>query len=267
MDLSLAKTLNRRIDPLYQLPLSEFTPARNALARELAGAEAAEVKSLRKPTAPAWAVNQLYWNDRDAFLRIEEAVEGLRDAMLARSGDRSRDLAAASDRHRKAVQEALRRTVEILEISGHSLSSNAQAEVLGILRAIPGDEPRGRMTRAPEPRGFDILGDAGSPEPRRKGRNDRKEAERRLKRARADLARSIEESEKARFGIKRAEEALRRARTKEYGARRLLEQAQAKTAIEEENLRKAQEHLRRAESDAARAQQVVDEIRRSSAPR
>ena len=50
-------------DELYDLPLAEFTKARTALEKKLRGDgkrdEAAEVKALRKPTAPAWALNQV----------------------------------------------------------------------------------------------------------------------------------------------------------------------------------------------------------------
>ena len=56
------------VDELYGLPLDEFVPARNALARELKGAgepaEAAEVAALRKPSVAAWAVNQLVRTQR-----------------------------------------------------------------------------------------------------------------------------------------------------------------------------------------------------------
>ena len=48
--------LDAKIDDLYQLGLSEFTSARNALAKSLSGAEAKRVKALPKPTvvpAPA----------------------------------------------------------------------------------------------------------------------------------------------------------------------------------------------------------------------
>ncbi|HEV2786742.1 MAG TPA: hypothetical protein VGV67_10165 [Solirubrobacteraceae bacterium] len=49
------------IDDLYGLPLDEFTAARDDLAKRLRAAGdrdgAREVKTLRKPTVPAWAVN------------------------------------------------------------------------------------------------------------------------------------------------------------------------------------------------------------------
>ena len=50
-------------DELYALPLGEFTSARNDLEKRLRKdgkrEEAAEVKGRRKPTAPAWALNQV----------------------------------------------------------------------------------------------------------------------------------------------------------------------------------------------------------------
>ena len=53
------------LDHLFQLPLGEFTAARNALASKLKKAgraeEAEKVKRLLKPPASAWTVNQLYW--------------------------------------------------------------------------------------------------------------------------------------------------------------------------------------------------------------
>ena len=47
-------------DELYGLPLAEFTPARDARAKELKGTDLApRVKALRKPSTAAWVVNLL----------------------------------------------------------------------------------------------------------------------------------------------------------------------------------------------------------------
>ena len=54
----VAKNLDEQTDRLYQLPLDQFTAARNALAKE-AGSEGASIKQLVKPPLAAWAVNQL----------------------------------------------------------------------------------------------------------------------------------------------------------------------------------------------------------------
>ena len=51
---------------LYRVPLGEFTAARNALAKQL-GPAAADVRTLAKPHAAAWAVNQLYWQRRATY--------------------------------------------------------------------------------------------------------------------------------------------------------------------------------------------------------
>src|SRR3954454_22410631 len=52
-----------RMDRLYDLPLSEFTSERNALAAALRAScgqdAAALVRALRRPSAAAWAGNQL----------------------------------------------------------------------------------------------------------------------------------------------------------------------------------------------------------------
>ena len=47
-------------DELYGLPLADFTPARDAKAKELKGTDlAGPVKALKKPTMAAWVVNML----------------------------------------------------------------------------------------------------------------------------------------------------------------------------------------------------------------
>lgn len=67
------------VDALFRLPLAEFTGARNALAAKLKksgrGDEAVRVKALAKPSISAWAVNQLYWNHREAFDRLIASAE------------------------------------------------------------------------------------------------------------------------------------------------------------------------------------------------
>ena len=81
---------------LYQLPLSEFTAARNALAKTLKGAEAKRIKQLPKPTVVPWTVNQLFWHARKSYDRVIASGQALRDAQIAalkgRGGER-----AASD--------------------------------------------------------------------------------------------------------------------------------------------------------------------------
>src|SRR5947207_4291315 len=87
--------LDDQVDRLYGLPLDEFTRARDELARHLRqdgdGALAAEIKQLRKPSLPAWVVNQLARQrelDMQRLLNAGVELEGAqREAIRAQSGD------------------------------------------------------------------------------------------------------------------------------------------------------------------------------------
>ena len=72
------------VDALYGLPLEDFTKTRNELARELRSRgerEAADwVGSLAKPTAAAWAVNQVMRTQRKDARALLGAGERLRKA-------------------------------------------------------------------------------------------------------------------------------------------------------------------------------------------
>src|SRR5947207_15981140 len=65
------------IDELYQAPLSEFTASRNALVKTRRGADATRVRTLAKPSAVAWAVNQVYWRARPVYERALKRGERL----------------------------------------------------------------------------------------------------------------------------------------------------------------------------------------------
>src|SRR5688572_2072926 len=99
--------MSASIDALYQLPLSEFTAARNALAKELSGAEAKEVRGLAKPTVVPWAINQLYWRARATWDRLRKSGERLRDAQIAALKGRGGDVRGTTEAHRRALADAV----------------------------------------------------------------------------------------------------------------------------------------------------------------
>src|SRR5438128_2296594 len=84
------------LDALFELPLTEFTVARNALAARLkkagCGDEAARVKVLVKPSISAWAVNQLYWKHRHAFAGLIAAGVRLRRAHASQLAGKASDM-------------------------------------------------------------------------------------------------------------------------------------------------------------------------------
>src|SRR5215212_8793341 len=75
------------VDALFQLPLTEFTAARNALAGRMKksghSGDADAIKALPKPSVAAWVVNQLYWKHRSAFDRLIDTGERFRRAQAA----------------------------------------------------------------------------------------------------------------------------------------------------------------------------------------
>jgi hypothetical protein len=144
------------VDRLYQLPLSEFTDARNALA-ETAGADAAAIKALPKPSVPAWAVNQLYWSDRRTYDRLVKASERVRAGHAQSLKGKKVDLAALELQHDAAIKQAADRVRAILAGAGDAGTPATMKAVVDTLRALPGGEP-GRLSRTLAPMGFGALG-------------------------------------------------------------------------------------------------------------
>jgi hypothetical protein len=158
--MARAQKSDSPIDRLYQLPLSEFVTARNALAKE-SGADAAEVRSLQKPSLPAWAVNQLYWQRRDVYDDLIARAQDLRATHDATLSGKRPDLRGASRAHEDAVDAALKATLGLLAGDGQPVTEATRQAVATTLRGLPADEPPGRLTRQLQPRGFEML--AGAP--------------------------------------------------------------------------------------------------------
>ena len=150
---------------LYQVPLGEFTAARNALAKRL-GPAGADVRTLEKPHAAAWAVNQLYWQRRptyEALIRTANAMRQMHAQMLS---GRKADVAKAEAEHREAVRAATQAIRELTQAAGESVSGATMEAVSETLQALPSDDAPGRLTRPLKPLGFGVLmtiGVKGSP--------------------------------------------------------------------------------------------------------
>lgn len=151
-----SKGIEAEIDRLYQLPLDEFTPARNALA-EKAGTGAARIRRLLKPPMAAWAINQLYWQHGDLWDALVAAAENAQRAHRAVLAGKAADVRAASKVHEDAVDRALRATLAWLAEAKHPATDTTKHAIGTTLRAVPGDEPPGRFTRTLQPAGFGML--------------------------------------------------------------------------------------------------------------
>jgi hypothetical protein len=210
---------DERVDALYALPLGEFVAARNALAKELSDAE---VRKLPKPTATAWALNQLARRapeEIDALLdagrRIAETQQG---AVRGRGSELFREAVQAE---RMAINPLLARARKLVR------GETQVAKIAEGLRAAAGDPVVGEQLRAgrlsvePSAAGF---GDMGEPTPE-------------------DLAADAEAAEARK--AKEREQAAKAAEKAAQEAARLEEQA-AESARRAEALR--------AEAEAARQQ-------------
>lgn len=212
------------IDRLYGLPLTEFTRARDEAARELRKAgepeQARQVKSLRKPTAAAGAVNRLVRDHRAGVESFLGAAAALRDAQVAGKGS----LTTAIRREREALDRLIR-------IGG--------AAVRQTLLAAAVDEEaarqllEARLERELEPRGFGTLLAHVKPAAARRATTKRAPAPRKqpddralraeLRKATENVVAAEETEREAERQLAQAQRALEKARTAADKAQRSLD--------------------------------------------
>lgn len=221
-------TLEREIDDLFALPLAEFTRARNALAKTVRGADATRVRTLAKPTVVAWSVNQVYWRARPVYDRLMRAGEKLRQAQIAALTRKPADVRDASDTHRRALADAVKEAERLASEGGSHPAPDALMrtfETLSIAKEPPA--PRGRLTDALQPAGFEAL--AGVTPKVRLKPDTTKEQHRADERKRRDeeKARAAEERQRA-AAVKKAEARLARAREQMRAAEEALRRTQGR---------------------------------------
>ena len=142
-------------DELYALTPADFTAARDERARQARAAgereAAAEIKKLTRPTASAWAVNQLVRAAPPELTRLYSVAEALGEAQRTLAGERLRELAA--DR-RQVIADLLPVAGQLADGAGQPMSAAALAEVRSTLEAALADADArdamrtGRLTRA-----------------------------------------------------------------------------------------------------------------------
>src|SRR4051794_36060389 len=227
-----------RIDELYDLPLDEFTAARNELAKELRSSdreEAERIKGLRKPSAAAWALNQSVRRDPARLKEFLEAAAELRDAheALLEGGEREA-LEAATARERQAAHALADAAEEAAGGGGPGLRD----KVAGTLRAAVADhEARaelesGRLVREREAVGLGPFG--GAPVEGARKRSPKVERQRA---ARKELDEARQRQQRAQRRARDAGQSVAAARERAEAAMETLERAQR----EEEQARAGEE--------------------------
>ena len=242
-------------DGLYALPLDEFVRERDELAgrlrREGRRDEADAVKSLRKPSVVAWAVNQLAHRRAEELQAFLAAANRLRDAQTGRGGD----FTAAAAAERDAVRKLTKTAGALLAESGRKATDATLDRVARTLHAAAADEDaraqleRGVLTEEVEASGFAGLLGALSPSLRTeaaagaKQRDDRaerrKEAKERVGRARAHARELRQEATAAEREAAQLARAAERARRDADAARERADEADAQLERAEQRLREA----------------------------
>ena len=257
------------IDALFQGLLSEFTAARNALAARLkkAGhAEAAEqVKALTKPSAPAWAVNQLYWKHRIQLDRLLDAGQRFRKAQTAQLEGTSADLREPLEARRAALADLSSRAAKILADAGSPATPDTMRRITTTLEAlstyagIPDTPQAGRLTDDVPPPGFEALA-ALVPSVERSG--GRPSGPPRIipfehrKPPKKAAAAGDPHDEKARAAERKARIAAARIAVRE--AERSLRDSRKAAHAAEEDLKKAAAFSKEADAAKARAEQALE---------
>jgi hypothetical protein len=133
-------------DELYALSLAEFTPARDAKAKELKGTDlAAQVKKLKKPSMAAWVVNLLVRHESDQVEQVLQVGAALREAQASMSGEELRQLTRQRRQLTAAVTTQARR---LARENGQKVTDAVAEQVEATLTAAMVDESCGRAVRS-----------------------------------------------------------------------------------------------------------------------
>ncbi len=133
-------------DELYALSLPDFTPARDAKAKELKGTDLAkEVKALKKPSLPAWVVNLLVRHEAEQVEQVLQVGAALREAQASMSGDELRQLTRQRRQLTAAVTTQARR---LAREHGQKVTDSVADQVEATLTAAMVDEDCGKAVRS-----------------------------------------------------------------------------------------------------------------------
>jgi hypothetical protein len=274
-------SLDAAIDRLYQASLDDFVSVRKELAGQARGEEARTIRALAKPNLVAWALNQVYWTSRPVFDRLLQCAAMVRQAQAAALLGRPHDLRGADAAHRQALDDAVRRAVEVLDASGHPATSDARRLFTAAFEALPWADRAGRLTTPPSPQGFAALAglslgaDAPVAETHEEAAPVRREpapraarpAGRAQKPALRDRERERREREE-RAGRERRfreERERREERDREERARTAVEQARAAASSAAGRLGESESRLAGAQAEEQAARERLETARRARA--
>jgi len=272
------------IDALFRLPLAEFTSARNTLAARLKQGgrrdDADRVKLLAKPSISAWAVNQLYWNHREAFDQLIATGKRFGQGQTSRPVGKVASMRESLDARREALVHLSDLATTLLHDAGHNPTQDTLRRITTTLEAIsayallPDGPTPGRLTQDVDPPSFEslasLMSGAGTIEPITVSR---KSAAPQQKATTTVDTRRLEETRQAKIAA--AKVSLQDAKKSLIDTRataQSLEEAQKKANADakeaEKYRREAEERLQKAtaasEDSARQAESVAVEVKEAA---
>lgn len=238
----------KQASDLYGLALDEFTPARDALVKQLKADgekdEAARVAKLRKPSIAAWAVNQLVRTQSKGVEDLFAAGDGVAEAQAKGQADKLR---RATAEQREELTRLVTRAEGLLDSEGRAPGQNVLERIAETLRAAALDPDcraqvqDGCLTRELQFSGLGGFGvPAASASQPESGRDD-EEADR--QRQQREIEAAKERKEKAKQNLQQAKQDLRQAEKDLTSARRTRDRAAERMDAAEDALAEAGEEL------------------------
>lgn len=253
---------------LRRVPPDSFVAERDALSRRLRQEgdreAAAEVRRLRRPPPPLWALNQLAAVAPDGVTDLIQAGEALRDTtQQALQGGRG-GLGRLSGEHARLVERLTGQAMELLAGLPAPATSETRSRIWTMLRVASLDPALGAAladgSLAEEPRstGFDSLlgfdlGPAPAPTSRERPTSG---TPAKAENGEAPTAAS-RRRERARE-VQAAESGLKAAREEAAGSRRQLEDARARLADLRKQAREVERQVERLQQGVDHAEQAVE---------
>jgi hypothetical protein len=261
----VAAAISNDLDPLYTVPLGEFTRYRNALAARLKAEgrrDAADaVRRMKRPSTPVWAVNALAREQADALRAFVDATDRLKRAQLTNPDA----IGAASQAQRRALQALLRSSETILQRGRVRSTAQTIQRISGtLLGAVADSEARsdllhGRLTEERQAPGFEALAGA-----RPRPKTTRSDAMRELPRRASEDRRTAEQEARQAAPARAADLAANvRALEAEAAARERAAAEAARVVSElERQLRQAETRARALRREARAAATAAERARR-----
>ena len=240
----MATSYDAALEALYRGPLDAFVAERKRLAQELkAGGDkdgAARLAKLGRPSISAWAVNQLFWHERETF-----------DRLLATAARLKKGEQAAGNEHQRTLSALRALAATRLENGGHAAPESTLRRVTTTLSAIAASggfepDPPGALAGDRDPPGFEAFtgGFAGVVSSTSQAKQERQRA--------AEERRRVEEEKARRRAERERLEAAVRAASNDVAARR-------------RDVDRLREELRAAESKLVKAELTLADLRKSLA--